>query len=96
MEEMHLGRMESIGVWFPLVLKWDALVSISCCLAHPMLPRITTDITNDITITPDLLVLAKYFIRILIAADHSKITQGVAGICRDGLKWVQHSSESTR
>ncbi len=62
MEEMHLGRMESIGVWFLLVLKWDALVSICCCLAHPMLPRTTMDITNDITITLDLLVLSRCII----------------------------------
>jgi len=43
------------------VLKWDALAG-SCCTAHPAPPRTTPDFAQDITITPEFSVLARYII----------------------------------
>jgi hypothetical protein len=59
--ETHLARTESIYVWFPLVFKRDAPAS-SCCTAHPAPSRTTPDITKDIAIAAEFLVLVRYII----------------------------------
>jgi len=57
----HLPQAESIYVWFPLVFERDGPAG-SCCTAHPAPPRTTPDITKDIAIAAEFLVLARHII----------------------------------
>src|ERR1700733_7280379 len=59
--ETHLPRTESVYVWFPLVFERDAPAG-SYCTAHPAPPRATPDITKDIAIAAEFLVLAGHII----------------------------------
>jgi hypothetical protein len=56
-----LPRTESIYVWFPLAFERGARAG-SCCTAHPTPPRTTPDITKDIAIAAEFLVLARHII----------------------------------
>lgn len=61
MEETHLAWTRSIYISFPLALEGDGSAGC-CCAAGPASPSTAPDITNDITVAGDLLILARSII----------------------------------
>ena len=61
MEETHLAWTKSIYISFPLALEGDGSAG-SCCAAGPASPSTAPDITDDITVAANLLILSRSII----------------------------------